>query len=146
MAASVGVDGVEIHGHEGYLIDQFLTGLWNKRKDRYGGDLTGRLTIAEKILGAIREKVGKDFPVGFRFAVKHFISGPWKFSISSDGFNEMGRDLTEAKEISELLERIGYDVLHMDIGCYEAFYWAHPPTYQPDACSGALLEGGETYG
>lgn len=139
MAANAGVDGVEIHGHEGYLIDQFLTALWNQRKDRYGGDLTGRTTIAEDILGAIRGKVGEDFPVGFRFAVKHFISGPWKSSIRPDGFKEMGRDLSEAKELSARLESIGYDVLHTDIGCYEAFYWAHPPTYQPGACSVDLL-------
>jgi 2-enoate reductase len=39
IAKSSQFDGIELHGHEGYLMDQFSTALWNKRKDEYGGDL-----------------------------------------------------------------------------------------------------------
>ena len=41
-----GADGIELHGHEGYLFDQFSSSAWNKRTDKYGGDLEERLTFA----------------------------------------------------------------------------------------------------
>jgi 2-enoate reductase len=39
ILARAGIDGIELHGHEGYLFDQFTTALWNKRMDKYGGAL-----------------------------------------------------------------------------------------------------------
>jgi 2-enoate reductase len=50
ILAAAGVDGVELHGHEGYLFDQFTTALWNKRRDKYGGDLEGRLRLPFEVL------------------------------------------------------------------------------------------------
>ncbi len=46
LLKEAGIDGVELHGHEGYLIDQFSTSLWNKRTDKYGGSLENRLRFA----------------------------------------------------------------------------------------------------
>ena len=141
MIAGIGVDGIEIHGHEGYLIDQFNTALWNKRKDRFGGDLRGRLTLGIEILRQIKGMAGKIFPVTFRYSIKHFISAPWKSSLKPEGYEEIGRDIPESLAGAEILEEAGYDGLHVDAGCYEAFYWAHPPTYQPDACTIDLIRG-----
>ena len=139
MVAGIGVDGIEIHGHEGYLIDQFNTALWNTRKDRFGGNLRGRLTFGIEILGQIKRMAGKSFPVTFRYSVKHFIRAPWKSSLKPEGYEEIGRDISESLAGAEILEEAGYDGLHVDAGCYEAFYWAHPPTYQPDACTIELI-------
>jgi 2-enoate reductase len=141
MVAAVGIDGVEIHGHEGYLIDQFITALWNKRNDKYGGDLMGRLRFPIEILRVIRKTVGDSFPVTFRVGIKHFIREPWKSSLKWEGFVEAGRDREESIEVVKVLEEHGYDAFHMDTGCYDAFYWAHPPTYQPEACGVDLLRG-----
>jgi 2-enoate reductase len=141
MVAGIGVDGIEIHGHEGYLIDQFNTALWNKRKDLYGGDLRGRLRVGIEILSQIKKMAGKNFPVTFRYSIKHFIRAPWKSSLKPDGYEEIGRDIPESFAGAEILEGAGYDGLHVDAGCYEAFYWAHPPTYQPDACTIDLIRG-----
>lgn len=141
MVAGIGVDGIEIHGHEGYLIDQFNTALWNRRKDRFGGNLRGRLTFGIEILGQIKRMTGKNFPVTFRYSIKHFIRAPWKSSLKPEGYEEIGRDLSESLAAAEILEEAGYDGLHVDAGCYEAFYWAHPPAYQPDACTIDLIRG-----
>ncbi|MDD3982199.1 MAG: 2-enoate reductase, partial [Spirochaetales bacterium] len=43
-----------------------------------------------------------------------------------------GRDLNESIEIAKKLEKAGYDGLHIDSGCYESVYWAHPPMYMPE--------------
>lgn len=58
-----GFDGVEIHGGHGYLLSQFLSPYYNKRTDEYGGNIENRGRIIFEILIAMREKVGKDFPI-----------------------------------------------------------------------------------
>jgi len=134
IVAKAGMDGIEVHGHEGYLIDQFTTSLWNKRTDKYGGVLKGRLKFSIEILDEIKSKVGKDFPVTYRYGIKHFIKEPWKSALQC-GEEEVGRDIKEGIEIAKLLEEAGYDALHIDTGCYDSPYWAHPPTYQPHGFS-----------
>ncbi len=70
FAKSAGFDGVEIHGANGYLLDQFLTNYSNQRSDRYGGDITARLRIYQEVIEAVRQAVGNDFIVGVRFSQK----------------------------------------------------------------------------
>lgn len=84
LLQQAGFDGVEIHGHEGYLIDQFATALWNKRRDEYGGDLKGRLTFAIEILKSIREKTEGRFTVVYRYGSKHFIKAPQKGALTAN--------------------------------------------------------------
>jgi len=67
-ARDAGFDGVEIHGANGYLIDQFLTTYTNQRTDRYGGSVKNRVRFAAEIVAAIREAVGPDYPVGIRLS------------------------------------------------------------------------------
>lgn len=58
-----GFDGVEIHGGHGYLLSQFLSPYYNKREDEYGGSIENRGRIIFEIYEAMREAVGKDFPI-----------------------------------------------------------------------------------
>ncbi|OXM13407.1 NADH:flavin oxidoreductase [Paenibacillus herberti] len=67
-AKRIGFDGVEIHGAHGYLIDQFFWDKTNKREDEYGGDLVGRTRFAVEVIEAVRQAVGPDFPIVFRFS------------------------------------------------------------------------------
>lgn len=134
VAVAAGIDGIEVHGHEGYLIDQFTTALWNRRTDKYGGDLRGRLTFPIEILRTIKAQVGSDYPVTYRMGAKHFIRGPWKSALKL-GQNELGRDIDESVEMARLLEEAGYDGLSIDTGCYESTYWSHPPYYHPHGLS-----------
>ena len=68
-AKQAGLDGVEIHGAHGYLINQFTAGDVNKRTDGYGGSLDNRLRLPLEIVGEIKEAAGKDFIIGYRFGV-----------------------------------------------------------------------------
>ncbi|MFC2122950.1 2-enoate reductase, partial [Bacteroidota bacterium] len=70
-----GIDAVELHGHEGYLFDQFMTPLWNKRTDKYGGDLNGRLRFSTEVIEAIKRGAGPDFPIIYRIGLKHNLPG-----------------------------------------------------------------------
>ena len=62
------IDAIELHAHAGYLFDQFLTPLWNKRIDKYGGDLNGRLRFSLEVIEAVRKGAGSDFPIIYRFS------------------------------------------------------------------------------
>ncbi|MBI3728231.1 MAG: NADH:flavin oxidoreductase [Burkholderiales bacterium] len=67
-AKHAGFDGVEIHGANGYLLDQFLTEGTNLRNDQYGGDLERRLRLIVEVTQAIRAAVGPEFTVGLRIS------------------------------------------------------------------------------
>ena len=63
-----GLDGVELHGAHGFLIQQFMSPLTNKRTDEYGGGFKNRIRFKLEVLGAIRAAVSKDFVVGIRLS------------------------------------------------------------------------------
>ncbi|MGB4075292.1 NADH:flavin oxidoreductase [Pseudomonas sp.] len=67
-AKAIGMDGVEIHGAHGYLVDQFFWAGSNQRTDEYGGDLAQRSRFAIELIQAVRAAVGPDFPIIFRFS------------------------------------------------------------------------------
>jgi 2,4-dienoyl-CoA reductase-like NADH-dependent reductase (Old Yellow Enzyme family)/thioredoxin reductase len=101
-----GIDGVEIHGAHGYLINQFLSPQANLRTDEYGGSFANRMRFIEEIVVGIKEKCGKDYPVTVRLSVDEFIDG--------------GIDLKLGKEICKYLEKLGVDGLHISCGTYES--------------------------
>jgi 2-enoate reductase len=130
ILAAAGVDGVELHGHEGYLFDQFTTALWNKRRDKYGGDLEGRLRLPFEVLKEIRGRVGSSFVVQYRFGLKHYVKALNSGALPGEQFIEVGRNVDEGLQMAKMLEAAGFDSLHVDAGCYDSWYWAHPPVYQ----------------
>ncbi|RKT88772.1 2,4-dienoyl-CoA reductase [Saccharopolyspora antimicrobica] len=67
-AREAGFDAVEVHGANGYLVDQFITDYTNLRSDRYGGSVANRAHFAAEVLRAVRAAVGPEFPVGIRLS------------------------------------------------------------------------------
>jgi 2,4-dienoyl-CoA reductase-like NADH-dependent reductase (Old Yellow Enzyme family) len=101
LAQAAGFDGVEIHGANGYLLDQFLSQGVNHRDDRYGGDLEGRLRLIVEVVLAVRAAVGPSFIVGLRISqgkVNDFL-----YKWEGEG---------EAVAIFEQLGRLPIDYLH----------------------------------
>ena len=117
--ARAGVDMVDLHGHTGYLIDQFLGRQWNRRTDEYGGSVENRARLATEIIAAIKAEV-PGLPVSFRLSVTNKMPG--------------SRDVAEAQEIARLLEAAGLDLLMVDDGAYDAMDWVFPPYYLGDEC------------
>lgn len=74
-AKYAGFDSVEIHAGHGYLINQFLSPLWNHRTDEFGGTLENRARFCRLVTSAVREAVGPDFPVLIRLSLEEFIQG-----------------------------------------------------------------------
>lgn len=65
-----GADAVQIHAAHGYLLSEFLNPYFNKRTDEYGGNIKGRAGIVLEVYDAIRETVGKDYPVWIKINSK----------------------------------------------------------------------------
>jgi 2-enoate reductase len=126
IANSAGIDCIELHSHKGGLLDQFMTSLWNKRTDEYGGNLGNRLRFATEVIQAIKRRVGADFPIVYRYGLTHYLAG--------------GREVDEGIEIARRLEAAGVDALHIDAGCEETIYWIHPPPTLPPGCMVELAE------
>lgn len=136
LVQQAGGDGVEIHAvHEGYLLDQFAIGFYNRRTDEYGGSLENRLRFPREIVEAIKEKCGKDFPVSVRYSVRSYVKDFNRGALPGEEFEEMGRDLEEGVTVAKLLEEYGFDMLNCDNGSYDSWFWAHPPVYMPKACN-----------
>ncbi|MFV0285384.1 MAG: FAD-dependent oxidoreductase [Demequina sp.] len=117
--AEAGIDAIDIHGHTGYLIDQFLSPLWNRRTDEYGGSVENRCRFATEIIAAVKEGA-PGLPVSFRLSVDHRFEG--------------GRTPAESLEIAKVLEAAGLDMLMVDEGSYEAMDYVFPPYYLGDNC------------
>jgi 2,4-dienoyl-CoA reductase-like NADH-dependent reductase (Old Yellow Enzyme family) len=100
-AAEAGYDGVEIHGAHLYIISEFLSPLTNQRNDRYGGDARARATFALEVVWAARERLGRGYPILFRFNAVEKVEG--------------GQTLEDALTVSRLLADEGVDALHVSL-------------------------------
>lgn len=108
-ARDAGLDGVELHGANGYLITQFLSSAINDRTDRYGGSLANRARFLLEIIGAIRSEVGNDFHVQVKIsAVEHHDAVfPWE---------KPGNTLEDSVQVCKWVEEAGADAIHVSTG------------------------------
>ncbi len=74
-ARDAGLDGVEIHGAQGHLIQQFVSAFSNRRTDEWGGSFDARLRFPREIIRQVRAVLGPDLVVGYRMAVEEFTPG-----------------------------------------------------------------------
>lgn len=105
-----GFDCVEIHGAHAYLPCQFTNPDLNRRTDKYGGDLAGRMRLGIELTTAVRAFVGPDYPVLFRLG-----------ALEQDG--EVHPD---SLAYAEELEKVGVDCLDVSTGG-----WGKVPTTPP---------------
>lgn len=101
-AASAGFDGVELHGANGYLLDQFLTDYLNRREDEHGGGIENRLRLAAEVCDEVLQAVGSEIAVGIRISQ----------SKVSDATYRWPGGVKDAEIIFETLARTGIHFLH----------------------------------
>ncbi|WP_327579315.1 MULTISPECIES: NADH:flavin oxidoreductase/NADH oxidase family protein [unclassified Streptomyces] len=105
-AEKAGFDGVEVHAAHGYLLSQFLSPLVNKRTDQWGGSLENRARMLLDVVRAVRDAVSPSFAV----AVK----------LNSADFQRGGFDADDARQVIEMLEPLGVDLVELSGGSYES--------------------------
>lgn len=126
VAKDAGYDAIEIHVHAGYLIDQFMSPVWNKRTDEYGGSPENCARFPKEIIQAIKSVVGDSMPVLFRISLDHRFEG--------------GRTLEDSMKLLKELEKAGVDAFDIDAGCYETLDYIFPPSYLGESCMSYVCE------
>ncbi|HVI94771.1 MAG TPA: NADH:flavin oxidoreductase [Anaeromyxobacter sp.] len=121
-ARAAGFDAVELHGGTGYLLTQFLSPRTNLRRDGYGGDAGRRMRFPLEVVRAVREAVGVDYPVGYRFLADEYVPG--------------GLTLEETIPFARELARAGVAYLSVMTGCYDSF--ALPRYLEDDRTEGFM--------
>lgn len=106
LAQRAGYDGVEIMGSEGYLINTFTAPCTNHRTDQWGGSFENRARFPLSIIQAVRDATGPDFIIMYRLSVLDIVEG--------------GSPLSEVRDLAQLVETAGADVINSGIGWHEA--------------------------
>jgi len=102
-AKSVGFDGVELHGANGYLLDAFLTAYTNERHDEYGGTTENRVRFLVETIQDIKKAVGENFVVGIRISQAKVNNFSYKWPAKEQ----------DAQIIFESLGQAGADYIHI---------------------------------
>lgn len=127
MAERASFDFVEIHAGHGYLISNFMTPLFNRRTDRYGGTMQNRARLLLEIIEAVKGAVGGRLAVGVKFNGDDFIG-------------KEGWTLAETRELAPMLEAAGADYLTLTAGLVGSPRLTIPPLYEPLGCYLELAE------
>lgn len=98
----VGYDFIEIHGAHGYLINQFLSPVTNKRTDEYGGSLENRARFLKEIIAAIRNVWPKEKPLGLR--------------VTAEDYVQEGNHPEDLAEMINLVKNEGLDIIDVSSG------------------------------
>ncbi len=104
IAKRTGFSGVLIHAGHGFLLSQFLSPLFNRRKDNYGGAIENRSRIIIDIIKEVREAVGPLFPIGIR--------------INSSDNLEGGLTQDDALELVKIIDKTTIDIIDISGGTY----------------------------
>jgi 2,4-dienoyl-CoA reductase (NADPH2) len=137
-ARDAGLDGIELHACNGYLINQFLSSGINNRKDEYGGSLENRARFLLDIMAAVRRKVGDDF----HFQVK--ISAVDRNNAIAF-WEKKGNTLEDSVEVCKWVEKAGAHAIHVSYGSTFPHPWNPPGPFPMDHAArtyGAMITAG----
>jgi len=114
-----GFDGVEVHLAHSYLLHQFISPLFNKRTDEYGGSFENRMRFPLEVIRAVREKVGKDYVVGIRLSMDEMVPG--------------GMEVNDWIKVAQTIEAEGLiDYVMATAGVYQSATYIMPPYDVPN--------------
>ncbi len=127
------IDGVYLHGHEGYLLEQMTNPAFNRRKmgrysdwQRFGID-----TIKE-----IRKRVGPNYPIMYRIDLSLALNSTYREDMDKKPFKKFRHERTIQQTLDYMvnLVRAGVDMFDVDLGCYDNWWLPHPPASMPSGC------------
>lgn len=117
LCKETGFDMVQVHAAHGWLFSQFLSPVWNRRTDEFGGSLENRARFFLLALDAVRDAVGPGFPIEAR--------------ISGDDMTDKGLGLEECIEVARMIDD-KVDLINVSCGNHEdpdMFCRTHPSAF-----------------
>lgn len=118
-AKQAGIDAVTLHACHGYLIAEFLSPVFNKRTDEYGGSFENRCRFLLEIIEKCRKALGPKYPIMVRYSANEFIKG--------------GRELEETVKLAKVLADAGVDAIDISASQPSAYLMTTPPYCLPQA-------------
>jgi len=119
LCMETGFDMVQVHAAHGWLFSQFLSPVWNKRTDEFGGSFENRARFFLMTLDSVREGVGPHFPIEAR--------------ISGDDFTDAGLNMDDCVRVAEMIDD-KVDLINVSCGNHEdpaMFCRTHPSAFYP---------------
>ena len=133
-AKACNIDGVYLHGHEGYLLEQMTNPAFNRRKiGRYSDYQNFGLDMVREI----RRRVGGDYPIMYRIDLSLVLNETYKEkmnTVPSLKKFKNGRTIADTLRYMKNLVEAGVDMFDVDLGCYDNWWLPHPPSSMPSGC------------
>ncbi len=144
-ALACGLDGVYLHGHEGYLLDQMTNPAFNRRKiGRYANwQQFGLDMVAE-----IRKRTNPNYPIMYRIDLSAALNetyGERMDQVASLKKFTNGRTVQDTLDYMVNLVKAGVDLFDVDLGCYDNWWFPHPPEGMPAGCFLDVSETAKKY-
>lgn len=139
------LDGVYLHGHEGYLLEQITNPAFNRRK-------LGKYADYEKfgvdMIKEIRRRVGPNYPIMYRIDLSLALNATYKNKMQSVSPLKKFYDERTCEQTLQYMKHLveaGVDMFDVDIGCYDNWWLPHPPASMPSGCYLDIAEIAKKY-
>lgn len=133
-AKECGIDGVYLHGHEGYLLEQLTNPAFNRRSI---GRYSNWQQFGIDIVTEMRKRVGPHYPIMYRIDLSLALNetyGEEGMKIKQLKKFKNGRTIEDTLNYMENLVKAGVDIFDVDLGCYDNWWLPHPPAGMPAGC------------
>ncbi len=133
-AKACGLDGVYLHGHEGYLLEQMTNPAFNRRKM---GRYANWKQFGIDLITEIRNRTGPSYPIMYRIDLSLALNETYGSTMEKESALKKftnGRSIEDTLEYMENLVRAGVDMFDVDLGCYDNWWLPHPPAGMPAGC------------
>ncbi len=128
------IDGVYLHGHEGYFMEQMTNPAFNRRHlGRYSDWQRFGIDVVENI----RKRVGPNFPIMYRIDLSLALNATYRDKmdkVKALKKFKYERTIEQSLEYMENLVKAGVDLFDVDLGCYDNWWLPHPPATMPSGC------------
>ena len=132
-AHAANIDGVYLHGHEGYLLEQMTNPAFNRRKLGHFADWQA---FGVDMVKEIRRRVGDRFPIMYRIDLSLALNETYGDRMDNKSLRKFknGRTVEMTLGYMRALVKAGVDMFDVDLGCYDNWWLPHPPGSMPPGC------------
>lgn len=146
-AKACNIDGVYLHGHEGYLLEQCTNTAFNRRKL---GKYSNWMRFGLDMVKEMRKRVGANYPIMYRIDMSVCLNATYGEQIKAGQKGYLKKFLNERKADETLrymaeLVKAGVDIFDVDLGCYDNWWLPHPPASMPAGCFLEISEMAKKY-
>ena len=133
-AKAANIDGVYLHGHEGYLLEQITNPAFNRRKLGHFSDWQA---FGVDMVREIRKECGKNYPIMYRIDLSLALNVTYGDRMNTEKSLRKFKNERTIKETLDYLKnlvKVGVDIIDVDLGCYDNWWLCHPPMSMPPGC------------